>query len=33
MKLAMLEAAKAYDTGFGLGEAPEDDPSFTAEQR
>ena len=33
MKLAMLEVAKAFDSGFGLGKAPEDDPSFPAKQR
>ena len=33
MKLAMLEVAKAYDTGFGLGKAPEGDSSFPAKQR
>ena len=33
MKLAMLEVAKAFDSGLGLGKAPEDDPSFPAKQR
>ncbi len=33
MKLAMLEVAKAFDSGYGLGKAPEDDPSFPAKQR
>ena len=33
MKLAMLEVAKAFDSGFGLGKAPEGDPSFPAKQR
>ena len=33
VKSAMLEVAKALDTGMGLGKAPEDDPGFTAKQR
>ena len=33
MKLAMLEVAKAFDSGIGLGKAPEGDPSFPAKQR
>ena len=33
MKLAMLEAAKAYDSGVGLGKAPEGDATFPAKQR
>jgi len=32
-KPAMLEVAKALDTGDGLGKAPDDDPTFTAPQR
>ena len=33
MKLAMLEVAKAFDSGVGLGKAPEGDPSFPVKQR
>ena len=33
MKLAMLEAAKAYDSGVGLGKVPEGDATFPAKQR
>ena len=33
MKLAMLEVAKAYDTGLGLGKVPEGDSSFPVKQR
>ena len=33
MKEAMLEVARALDTGTGLGKAPENDPNFTATQR
>ncbi len=33
IKEAMLEVAKALDTGTGLGKAPDDVPSFTATQR
>ena len=33
MKLAMLEVAKAYESGVGLGQAPEGDVSFPAMQR
>ena len=32
-KAAMLEVAKALDTGVGLGKAPDDNPTFTAPQR
>ena len=33
MKLAMLEVAKAYESGVGLGQAPEGNVSFPAMQR
>lgn len=33
LKAAMLEVAKAYDSGVGLGKAPENEPDFGAEQR
>lgn len=33
MKLAMLEVAKAFDSGVGLGKAPDNDASFPAKQR
>ena len=33
LRAAMFEAAKAYDTGVGLGKAIDDDPSFPARQR
>lgn len=32
-KPAMLEVAKALDTGVGLGQAPDNDPNFAAKQR
>ena len=33
MRVAMLEVARAFDTGTGLGKAPANDPNFTATQR
>ena len=33
MKLAMLEVARAFESGVGLGTAPEGDTTFPAKQR
>jgi len=33
LRVAMVEVGRAYNTGEGLGKAPEGDPSFPAKQR